>query len=107
MLAASVRLIASAVDRAFDRNATARAKEVTAFLRGESFDRLGVAVLTEYADRLTKCVGTAAVLRRHRGKIAAKAGVAKEAENRATNRAANSGLGQRAYRPFAGPPDPV
>jgi len=41
MLTASVRLIAKTVDRAVDCNAVERAKEVTAFLRGESFGRLG------------------------------------------------------------------
>jgi hypothetical protein len=44
MLAVNIRLIARAVDRAVDRNTVARAKEVTAVLRGESLGRLGGAL---------------------------------------------------------------
>jgi hypothetical protein len=67
---ASARHVVSAVDR----NAAARLDGVTAFLRGESFNRWSLKLyLIEYVGKTLKYAGTLPCLRQHRGKIAAAA----------------------------------
>ena len=66
---ASARHVVSAVDR----NAAARLSGVTAFLRGESFNRWSLKLyLIEYAGKILKYAGDWPCLRQHSGKIAAK-----------------------------------
>jgi hypothetical protein len=103
---ASARHVVSAVDR----NAAARLDGVTAFLRGESFNRWSPKLYSiEYMYKMLKYAVTLPCLRQHRGKIAAGAVLGEGGPVRVEEAGRNRNLGRakvapaRAFRRTARP----
>jgi hypothetical protein len=75
---ASARLAAKAVVR----NAAARADRVTSFLRGESFKQSGFRSIDRICGQNTKIAEVLQYVRQDSGKIAAGAGLSRQAQTR-------------------------